>query len=112
MRSLGCQVENSGIQNGVDFFDFASGRGSGQGKNARTDDRADSEGGQAPRPECFLETMQRLFRRGNQNIDALRAKKLVGLDGGGHVLGKHPSYSVRRVSHNCRFSPAANPEFD
>jgi len=56
---------------------FASCSGAGKDKNSRTDDGADSECSQRPRPERFLELVARFGGLRYELVDGLTGKKLT-----------------------------------
>ena len=68
------QIEHGGVQDGC-ITQRLAGRGRpGQDENARTDDGADAERGEAPRAEGLAQALVRLLGSLNQSIDALGAE--------------------------------------
>src|ERR1700685_1783773 len=70
-------VECLGMQERRSLKVFSGGGRSGEYKNARADNRADSQRRQRPRPQSFLQPLARSFRFGDQLVDRLAAEKLV-----------------------------------
>src|SRR5579864_4181549 len=62
---------------------FPGGGGAGEDKDSRADNGADTQRGEGPGPERFLQALARGFRFGDQLVDRLAAEKLVvgGADG-------------------------------
>jgi hypothetical protein len=65
-------IEDAG---GIELF--AGDGGADDGKNAGTDDCADAEGGERPRPEGLLQGMLGFFRVADQLINGFAGKQLA-----------------------------------
>jgi len=77
VRAMKRKVEDGGVEDRFDLLHFSRRRRPGQGENSGTDDRADSQSGNAPRPESPAQAMVRFFRGGDQRVDAARAEEPV-----------------------------------
>jgi len=70
-------VHDLGVEDGGRFEMFASRSGASQNEDTRADDRADSERGQRPGPERFLELVAGFGCLRDELVDGLTGKKLT-----------------------------------
>jgi hypothetical protein len=71
------QIENRRLKNRLGQEMLARRRGSGDGENARADDRSHAQCDQAPNAQRFFQLPVGLFGSRDQSIDAFGAKELV-----------------------------------
>jgi hypothetical protein len=65
------------VEDGGGFEVFAGGGGAGEDEDARADDGADSEGGQRPGAEGFLQTVAGFVGLGDEPVNRLTGKELI-----------------------------------
>jgi hypothetical protein len=70
-------VHDLGVKDGGGFEVFAGGGGAGEDEDARTDNGADSEGGERPGAKGFLQPMVGVIGLGDELVDRLTGKELV-----------------------------------
>jgi hypothetical protein len=70
-------VHDLGVEDGWGFEMFAGSSGSGEDKDARTDDGANPERGQRPGAKRFLEPVTGFSGLGDKPVDRLTGKKLI-----------------------------------
>src|ERR1700732_2000855 len=70
-------VENLGVENGWGLEIFSGGGGAGEHEDAGADHGPDTECGQRPRSESFLQTLAGSFGFRDQLVDGLAAEQLV-----------------------------------
>ena len=70
-------VHDLGVEDGRDFEVFAGGGGAGEDEDARADDGADSERGERPGAESFLQLVTGFGGLGDKPVDRLTGKKLI-----------------------------------
>ncbi len=66
-----------GVEDGRGFEVFAGGGGAGEDEDAGADDGADSEGGERPGAEGFLQPVAGFGGLGDKLVDRLTGKELI-----------------------------------
>jgi hypothetical protein len=105
-RKIDDHVERLRMQDGWGLKIFARGRGAGEDKNARADDRANAERRQRPRAKSLAEPVFGTLGIRDQLVDRFAAEKLVALPRGGVAVGGDGC--ARDSVSFTRFSPRGN----